>query len=403
MLNLVGGADTWNMLVPTDCYLYNQYKRLRGDLAMLPSELVKVRVHRQPCNYFGIHTALPFLKSLWNDRQAAFFTNVGSLVEPTTKLSYKSGDAELCYNLFAHADQQVGAQTLKCQVPGTASKGVGGRIADTLAGGSRSYQTKSFSISGRSIWPMGTDTRRDILNEDGIKKFTDYEVDMPSIDNISAQRHGNQYASAWDDEFQNSIELTQALAPVLDAATLKTAFPLNTQLSRELAQVAKLIAAREKRSAERDFFYVSLGGWDMHTNLKERLAVAFYHVDKALQSFVAEMKAQNVWDQVVLASMSEFGRTLDSNGGGSDHGWAGQHFVIGGAVKGKRIYNTYPSMLRGTDVGRGRLIPEYPWESMLMPIAEWLGMEDSNRFYVFPNLANFPAHSIVARSRLFRT
>merc|ERR1712039_1114774 len=146
------------------------------------------------------------------------------------------------------------------------------------------------------------------------------------------------------------------------------------------------------RNSERDFFFVSVGGWDMHSNMKESLATKFQQVDDALQSFVAEMRAQGNWEKVVLFSSSEFGRTLDSNGGGSDHGWAGNHFVISGSLQGKRVFNKFPvSLAEGNrrDLGRGRLIPEYPWESMLVPIAAWLGVEDNAMSEVFPNIGNF--------------
>merc|ERR1740121_2004908 len=100
------------------------------------------------------------------------------------------------------------------------------------------------------------------------------------------------------------------------------------------------------------------------------------------------MKAQGNWEKVVLFSSSEFGRTLDSNGGGSDHAWAGNQFVIGGSLRKGRVFNRFPLSLAigsSRDLGRGRLIPEYPWESMLVPIAQWLGVEEDALPEVFPN------------------
>merc|ERR1711904_200837 len=112
----------------------------------------------------------------------------------------------------------------------------------------------------------------------------------------------------------------------------------------------------------------------------------------ALRSFVGELKAQKVFDKTVLASESEFGRSLTSNGAGTDHAWAGNHFVIGGSVNGGHVFNDFPSsLLEGSeqDLGRGRLIPKYPWESMMVPIAGWMGVQESQHATVFPNLAKF--------------
>merc|ERR1712107_948503 len=96
--------------------------------------------------------------------------------------------------------------------------------------------------------------------------------------------------------------------------------------------------------------------------------------------------------------MSDFGRTLDPNANlGTDHAWAGNHFVVGGASKGGKIYNEAPSSFkRGNiaDQGRGRLIPKYPYESYMVPIAKWLGVADSQLNKVFPNLANFNSSHI---------
>jgi len=128
-------------------------------------------------------------------------------------------------------------------------------------------------------------------------------------------------------------------------------------------------------------------------------------IDDALKEFVTELKAQNIFNSVVIASESDFGRTLSSNGAGTDHAWAGNHFVIGGNVNGGRVYNDFPdSLLLGSeqDLGRGRLIPKYPWESMIVPIAEWMGVEESQHATVFPNLAKFDkAKHIVAKDTLF--
>jgi len=119
---------------------------------------------------------------------------------------------------------------------------------------------------------------------------------------------------------------------------------------------------------------------------------------------VAELKAQGIFNNVVLMTESDFGRTLTSNGGGSDHGWAGNHLILGGSIRGGNIFNEYPeSLVEGNaqDAGRGRLIPKYPWESIMAPIAEWMGLERSRKAAVFPNIGNFNVSHIVSLDSLF--
>merc|ERR1712039_83881 len=152
------------------------------------------------------------------------------------------------------------------------------------------------------------------------------------------------------------------------------------------------------RKANRDFYFVGIGGWDMHTQVEAGLFRRFGDVNQGIGAFVTEMKAQGLWKQVVVASMSDFGRTLDPNANlGTDHAWAGNHFVLSGALRGEQVFSRCPARLRAgnfADVGRGRLIPGYPYESYMAPIAKWVGVEASQLGTVFPNLGNFNSSHI---------
>jgi hypothetical protein len=70
-----------------------------------------------------------------------------------------------------------------------------------------------------------------------------------------------------------------------------------------------------------------------------------------------------------------------------------------------RVFNRFPASLaagNAQDLGRGRLVPEYPWESMLVPIATWMGVETDQLAEVFPNLGNFNTTHIIAQDDLFK-
>jgi len=278
-------------------------------------------------------------------------------------------------------------------------------MGDALKG--KSFATHSFSVAGTSTWSQGFDTNQEIIHPwDGAVRLQTYSTVNNLLKNITGQRHQNVYCEEYAKSISKFVEASEELGTTLDAVNLQTSYSPSGTLSKQLYQVAKLIAAREDRNVERDLFYVSIGGFDAHSNAAEVLDDKFADINTALQEFVGEMKAQGIFDSVVIASESDFGRTLSTNGAGTDHAWSGNHFVIGGQINGSHVFNDYPSSLldgNDQDLGRGRLIPKYPWESMMVPIAEWMGVEEADLSTVFPNLANFDrTEHILAKDVLFR-
>merc|ERR1712222_262748 len=300
---------------------------------------------------------------------------------------------------MGHSDQSNAAYTLKCQELGTGAKGAGGRMSDALL--SKSMRSESFSVAGTSPWSEGFATLQQIIDQkEGSVRLEHYETVNPILKRVTDRKHGNVYC----EEYAQS---SRALGTILDNTSLQSlAYGTEDTLAKQLHQVSRLISARTERMAERDFFYVSIGGFDTHSNADEVLAEKFESIDSALEDFVTEMKAQSIFDNVVVVSESEFGRSLTTNGYGTDHGWGGNHFVLGGKINGGKIYNDYPaSLLEGNsqDAGRGRMIPKYPWENIMVPIAEWMGVDSSQLSSVFPNLQNFDSSFILSESTLFNS
>merc|ERR1711994_1050650 len=190
--------------------------------------------------------------------------------------------------------------------------------------------------------------------------------------------------------FADAIESSERLGKVFDNVQLETDYAADSHIKMQLRQVARLIKAREVRNAERDFFFVQQRGYDTHNDLVVKLDELFLELDHALKGFVKELEAQKIFDSVVVVTASDFGRTLTFNGRGTDHGWGGNHFVLGGSIKGGKIFNKFlETYAEGSeyDAGRGRVLPQYPWENMLTPIAEWMGIERPSE--IFENLHNF--------------
>lgn len=406
-LFLAGGADTWNLVVPIKCGLQDEYLSVRKQVALSPASVLEVRTPGQPCSSFGVHGALGFVKELYNNGSAAFVSNIGSLVQPLTKLQFNLGRTSMCRGLFSHLDQQRASQTLRCQNGGSGNpKGLGGRIGDALASGGQKFRTASFSTAGTSLWSQGANTTMDVVDPGvGARRLSSLASVQNVIGNITSRQHQNVYSEEYTQRLGESIRSSEALAKYLDSVTLKTIYTSKTPLQKQFFQVARLIAARGMRQAERDFFFVQIGGFDTHSDAGTVFGNNMADIDQALRSFVAELTAQGVFNNVVIVTASDFGRTLVPNGIGTDHAYAGQHLIVGGGLRGGRIFNMYPGSLLGgsaQDVGRGRLIPQYPWESMMLPIAQWMGVEPAQENLVFPNLPNFnrSAH-IIARTDLF--
>jgi uncharacterized protein (DUF1501 family) len=162
--------------------------------------------------------------------------------------------------------------------------------------------------------------------------------------------------------------------------------------------IAQAIQGRAALGAVRQTFFVQWGGWDHHSDVLENQAVMLPQVSAAVGAFYNALVALGIENKVTLFTASDFGRTLTSNSRGSDHAWGGNHFVVGGAVAGRKIYGAYPSLtlnpdsgpeVNPLDTGRGRFIPTTSCDQFFAELALWLGVSKSNLPLIFPNLGNF--------------
>ena len=158
---------------------------------------------------------------------------------------------------------------------------------------------------------------------------------------------------------------------------------------------------------ERAVFFTQIGSFDTHKDLHSGLGRLLPNVNAALKTFKQEMQAQGNWDNVVVVTLSDFARTLTSNGRGTDHAWGGHNIITGGKVRGGQIHGEYPDDLRSSgplNVGkeRGRLIPTRGWESLWNGISEWMGVEAGQMDTVLPNRKNYDARLLFSKADLFR-
>jgi uncharacterized protein (DUF1501 family) len=177
--------------------------------------------------------------------------------------------------------------------------------------------------------------------------------------------------------------------------SFSTVFP-QSQLGARLRAVARLIAAREESSARRQFFLVGAGGFDSHENQSALQPGLLADLSNSMAAFYQSTVDLGVAGNVTTFTDSDFGRTLTSNGSGTDHAWGGNQIVLGGAVLGGRVYGSYPELRAGgpEDVGGGRFIPSTSADQYAATLAAWFGMPGAGLDIVAPNLGNFAVRDL---------
>ena len=213
------------------------------------------------------------------------------------------------------------------------------------------------------------------------------------IQQTSPQVLENEYNRVTTRAVTAESQITSGLAGV----TLGTAFPTSNSLADQLKMVARLIGARSTLGSKRQVFMVSLGGFDLHDNLIAQQPNLMRRVSEAMTAFYDATVELGVADKVTAFTASDFGRTLSSNGDGSDHGWGSHHFMVGGAVKGRAFYGKAPpvSITNTADandqwhVGQGRLLPSTSVDQYAAILAKWFGVSNTELAGVLPNLSHF--------------
>ncbi|MBS3959044.1 MAG: DUF1501 domain-containing protein, partial [Xanthomonadaceae bacterium] len=186
-------------------------------------------------------------------------------------------------------------------------------------------------------------------------------------------------------------DFAESVNAALAAVTLQTAFP-TSGLGQSLRTIARVIGARQALGQSRQVFFVGIGGWDMHDNLIADHQNLLRIVSQALAAFQQATGELGVADAVTTFTMTDFGRNLNNNGDGSDHGWGGHSWVLGGGVAGGRFHGQINEYALGSslDVGRGRIVPTTSIDQFGAGLAHWMGLAHGDLDAIFPNLRNFP-------------
>ncbi len=404
---LYGANDHNNTVVPYDAASYGLYSNARFNIARSLTDLLPLtpQVALTGANagrQFALPKEMAPLKTLWDSGKLGILANVGPLIVPTTKAQYQAASVPLPPKLFSHNDQQ---SVWQASAPEGAKNGWGGRIGDLMASQNTAQIFTCNSIAGSAVFLAGQSTVAYQLSTSGSTAITGITGSLFGSNSASATLRtlitaggDNIFTQDLADTTQRSIDANATLSAALATAP---DFPLPAELATsslgaQLRVVARMIASRSQLGAKRQVFFVSLGGFDTHDDQLATQPGLHTQIGNALSYFYNTTVAMGIADQVTTFTGSDFGRTLTSNGDGSDHGWGSHHFILGGAVRGQRYYGTFPAMgLNNNDeVGSGRLLPSTSVDQYAATLARWFGVGDSNLSLVLPNIGNFSTSNL---------
>jgi uncharacterized protein (DUF1501 family) len=402
---LYGGNDYGNTLIPVDSTHYSAYAKIRQTLALAQADLAATTL--SPANtlpdglQYALAPGLADLKPLFDSGKLAIQLNVGPLIQPTTVAQYNAKSVRLPAKLFSHNDQQ---STWQSDLPEGAVSGWGGRVGDLMLAGNGNSVFSCISVTGDAVFLSGQQAVQYQISTNGavpingiISSLYGSATAQAALRTLvsapSSHLLADEYARITRRSIDAEVQVKAALATLPSMATL---FDATNSLALQLKTVARMIAARASLGPKRQVFMVSLGGFDLHSGLVDTHPLLMAKVAGALKSFYNATVELGVADKVTAFTASDFGRTLASNGNGSDHGWGSHHFVLGGAVAGGRTYGLAPAVAAGgpDDVGQGRLLPTTSVDQYGATLASWFGVSDSNMPLVLPNIGNFTTRKL---------
>lgn len=412
-LFLSGGNDSYNMLVPREASAYAQYQSTRSNLALAPASLIDI--HPTGLPNFAVHGGMPEVAALFDAGHAAFVANVGTLIEPVlNRTEVNTLMKQLPLGLFSHSDQIEQWQT---SLPHQRS-GIGwaGRTADLLQGLNNNQKVPmNISLDGSNVWQTGDNVAEYAITTNGAVALQNYRFGWQSgdatgqafsqgVDSQLAQQYSNVLMQTFNNRKKAALDayndFTGLASVSLPALSNGRIFP-TTYVGSRLQMIAKAIKGHAQDSAHsalRQTFFINWGGWDHHSGVLGYQNSMLPQVSEAIGAFYETLELMGLQDKVTLFTASDFGRTLTSNGQGSDHAWGGNHIVVGGSVLGKKIYGQYPSLALNPqsgpeanplDTGSGRLIPTTSCDEFFAELALWLGVAPSNLPLILPNIGNF--------------
>lgn len=389
-INLRGGNDSGNMIIPTNEDKYADYASLRGNLAIDKELLNPIYPLSSKDNGYGLHPSMINIQSIFNEGNAAILSNVGAMVDDSGRLAKP-------LRMASHKDQNElwsGVDPVNFLIK---KQGWVGSLSDivndnntlqnyVMNGSSNMMQSgvksKPFSV------PQGGPDKFHTLASDEDQELSDWLLnnhndrwDRKEISSYTVKAKENllALASHFDNEEVNSR---------LDA--LDTSYSSDS-FGKGMKNISRIIASNN-RNIPRQTFNIDMGGFDTHNNQLQTHNKLFGSLDQNISSLYHSLKNMGFGDDVIIYTISDFGRAYKSNGSGSGHGWGGHHMIIGDPVIGQHIYGKFPSMsTSSTDFIENKkiLIPSTSIEQYMATLATWFGVPMESLQDIIPQIELF--------------
>ncbi|ESQ92655.1 hypothetical protein ABENE_07495 [Asticcacaulis benevestitus DSM 16100 = ATCC BAA-896] len=373
---------------------------------------------------FALHPAMGQAKALFDAGRLAILANVGTLIEPTSKAQYAAKSVKLPASLFSHNDQQ---STWQAGAAEGARLGWGGQMGDLLASmnGQNTIFT-SITTSGTAIFLAGNSIVQYPLsggNEPALKvtgasasslygsKTAPAALKAIITDTTSTSDLANDHgliaarsvgaASVINTAFTQPV-VTAIPAPPVYTNPAKGSVETNS-VAVQLRTVARMIATGPTFGLKRQVFFVNGGSFDDHDNQNVAQANSLAKLAQALAYFdsaLADIGGSDMRGNVTTFTASDFSRTFNTNGDGTDHAWGGHHLIMGGAVRGGDIYGQFPTVgmelsgFSNPDMSGGSFIPTTSVDQYAATLGSWFGVDSTNLNTIFPNLRNFSKQNL---------
>ncbi|HMQ46867.1 MAG TPA: DUF1501 domain-containing protein [Saprospiraceae bacterium] len=344
VIQLSGGNDGLNTLIPFRNDLYYQN---RPRLAVPAMEVLDLN------GELGLNPAMASIRHLYDQGEMCLINSVGY---PNPDRSHfrsmdiwQSGSGSSEYWSSGWLGRYLDSDCLACEKPYHLLE-----FSDQLSMAVKGEQRNGFAMSD--------------------PKKMKRSVDNPFLTSLSQRQHEADHDDHVAYLYKVLIDTQYSAQYLLDQSKVyasSVSYP-NTPFGRDLKQMAELITA----DSDIKVYYVSLGGFDTHANQRGRQDRLLQQYAEGLSAFVQDLKKNNLFQDTLILTFSEFGRRVQQNAsGGTDHGTANNVFLMGGSLKKAGSYNTAPDLMT---LDNGDLLYQVDFRQVYATILEkWLNADAS--------------------------